>query len=80
MSTINISYDESYPPIFDFERSQHQVHVEFGDASDMTMSAVKMYPQKSLQILGNNNVDHKQPTNIVEHPNWILVDIKKYYR
>ena len=80
MSTINISHDESYPPIFDFERREHQVHVEYSEASDMVMSAVKMYPWKSFQILGNSNRDHKQPTNIVENSNWVLVDIKKYYR
>jgi hypothetical protein len=43
-----------------------------------------MYPWKSFQILGSNlsasNIDHKQPTNIVENPYWQQIDIKKYFR
>ena len=76
MSTINISYDESYGSIFDHDRNEHQMHATYGGDSGMTMSAVKMYPSKSFHILGNNNLDTKEPTNIVEHPNWVKVDIK----
>ena len=84
MSTINISYDESYGSIFDHVRQEHQVHAGFSEESGMTMSAVKMYPWKSFQILGTNlsfsTRDHKQPTNIVENAHWVSIDIKKYYR
>lgn len=84
MSTINISYDEAYGSIFDHVRQEHQVHAGFSEESGMTMSAVKMYPWKSFQILGSNlsfsTRDHKQPTNIVENAHWVSIDIKKYYR
>ena len=84
MSTINISYDESYGNIFDTDRKEHQMHTSFSEESGMTISAVKMYPWKSFQTLGSSmsssTRDHKQPTNIVENPHWVSVDMKKYYR
>ena len=84
MSTINISYDESYGSIFDHSRNEHQIHAKYDDLSGMTMSAIKMFPEKSFETLGTknseSNIDHKQPTNIVEKPYWVPVDMKKYFR
>ena len=84
MSTINISYDESYGSIFDHTRNEHQMHAKYDEESGMTMSAIKMYPEKSFEILGTRNsegnIDHKQPTNIVEKAYWIPVDMKQYFR
>ena len=84
MSTINISYDESYGSIYDHTRNEHQMHAPYSEESEMSISAMKMYPWKSFQILGSNlsssTRDHKQPTNIVEHPHWVQIDIKKYFR
>ena len=48
MSTINISYDESYGSIYDHIRNEHQMHAPFNEESEMSISAIKMYPWKSF--------------------------------